>query len=193
MPTEFVKLSKLRFIESEIAVARASRAFPFADERPFNGTIAYLTAKCGGNIHINRIVNISSSSDSHNHCWHVADHGWTDFWYSRNAKNSWISFAFKDRRVWLSHYTLKSHSGGGNFFLSWVIEGSNDSESWTELDRRSTRDLVGKSIVKTYPCSNTCWTEFRHLRMRQTGVTSDNEHFFILANIEFFGELTEAE
>jgi hypothetical protein len=192
MPTELVELSKLRFINPNY-VHRVTQELPFSDGLPFDGIISFLTAKVGGNIHTKGIVNISSSSDEYNHCWQVADHGWNNCWHTRDEPNSWISFDFKDRRVRLSHYTLKSRSGGVNFFQTWVIEGSNDSESWIELDRRSTHDLVGKSIVKTYPCSNTCSTEFRYLRMRQTGATSHNQHYFPLTNIELFGQLKEPE
>jgi hypothetical protein len=164
---------------------------PFLDGSPLNGIISFLTRKVGGNIHTRGIVNISSSGDRSKHCWQVADHDWTGYWGTANEPNSWISFDFKGRRVSLSHYTLKSHTGWRDFFVEWVIEGSHDSQSWMELDRRSTRDLASRSIVKTYPCSNTASTGFRHLRMRQTGPTSDNLHFLLLANIEFFGELRE--
>jgi hypothetical protein len=183
MPSESVTISNLRFLNSR------RRNVPFVDAFPFNGIIASLTEECGGNIHTNGIVNISSSSDSCNHCWQVADHGWVSYWNSANEPNSWISFDFKDRLVCLSHYTLKSHPYSDNFFLEWVIEGSNDCAAWTELDHRSTRDLLGRSLVKTYECQKASSTEFRYLRMRQTGRTSQNEHYLILTNMEFFGLL----
>jgi hypothetical protein len=169
-------------------VGRVSQ-LPFSDGLPFNGIIAYLTTKFSGNIHTMGAVDISSSSDQYNNCWQVADHGWINYWYTRDEENLWISFDFKDRRVSLSHYTLKSHPGKGQFPKEWLIDGSNNFESWMELDRRSTRDLVGKSIVKTYQCSKTSSTGFRHIRMRQTGLASDYGRFLALTNIEFFGQL----
>jgi hypothetical protein len=184
-------VSKWRFISCEQTCD--GQAFVFVEGFEMKGIISFLSTKCGGNIHTNGLVTISSSGDEYNHCWQVADHGWTSYRYTKSVPNSWISFDFKNRRVSLSHYTLKSHPGTMNFFIAWVIEGSNDSGSWTELDRRSTRDLVGASIVKTYSCSNTSSTSFRYLRMRQTGPTSHNFHYLILTNIEFFGQLHDVQ
>jgi hypothetical protein len=191
LSSESLEISKMRFVTSEPVFA--GQKFPFVEGSPFNGIISFLTTKCGGNVHTKDFVTISSSSEGNNHCWQVADHGWANYWHSQNRPNSWISFNFKTRRVSLSHYTLMSYAGIGTRCINWVIEGSNDFTSWTELDRRSTRDLVGSSIVKTYPCSNTCSTEFQYLRMRQTGVTSSGANYLVLTNIESFGQLHETQ
>jgi hypothetical protein len=166
---------------------------PFTDGFPFKGIISFLTAQCGGNVHVNRLVSVSSSSHQHGAPWQVADHGWGGHWASENVRNSWISFDFRNYRVALSHYTLKSHPGMLNFFREWVIEGSNDGASWLELDNRSTQDLCGASMVRTYPCVSPASTPFRHIRMRQTGLTTAGHYHLILTNIEFFGQLTEVQ
>jgi hypothetical protein len=163
--------------------------FEYFDNSPFSGIISCLTGSCGGNIHEKGIVAISSSGDQYRHCWEVANHGWKDYWYTTNRPNSWISFDFKIRSISLSSYTLKSHSGGGNFFISWTIEGSNDGTTWTMLDNRNTRDLAGKSIVGNFPCCSGNTSFFRHIRMRQTGKASSDAHNLILTNIEFFGRM----
>ena len=96
----------------------------------------------------------------------------------------------KNLRVCLSSYSLKSHNGSVNWFKSWVIEGSNDEESWTTLDERNTDELVGQSIVKTYDVKST-EEYFRYIRMRLTGPTSNGYCLLILTNIELFGSVVE--
>jgi hypothetical protein len=191
MPSEFIHISEKRFSSHE--VKPAGLEVRFDEGSPLNGIISFLTRKRGGNIDRKGIVHISSLHDGHNKCWQVADHGWSDHWNSKNERNSWISFDFKDRRVSLSHYTLKSHNGKLHFPRQWVIEGSDDSTSWTELDSRSTSDLVIRSKVMTYECSKASPHAFQYLRIRQTGPTSSNDHYLVLTNIEFFGLLVERQ
>jgi hypothetical protein len=163
--------------------------FRFREGFPFSGMISYLTSCCGGNIHEKEIVDVTSSGDAWNHCYQVANFGWKDYWSTKNVPDSWICFDFKEQSVSLSDYTLKSHNERDTFFIDWVIEGSNDKSAWTTLDRRTTRDLVGSSIVKTYRSPTFPNPFFRFIRMRQTGKTSDNGDLFVLTSIEFFGWL----
>jgi hypothetical protein len=85
---------------------------------------------------------------------------------------------------------LKSGGAEFDYLLQWQIEGSNDGNTWKSLDSRSTNDLYGIWIVKTYACSAVNPNEFfRFIRIRQTGRNSHNNDFFNLCNIEFFGKL----
>jgi hypothetical protein len=182
------KLSNPRF-----AKVNNKKDYSYTDGHSFEGIIHAMTKECGGNVHRKGVVTITSSGDGWNKPFQVADHGWDNYWNSQNGPNSWICFDFKERSVALSHYTLKSHSGTGHFFLAWVIEGSNDSSNWTTLDTRNTHSLNGPNIVETYKCSNDdCSEFFRYIRMRQTGKTSHNGDYLILANIEFFGRVGES-
>ena len=83
--------------------------------------------------------------------------------------NSWISFDFKDRAIYLTKYSLKTVSWTRP--LQWVIEGSNNGSNWTELDRRNAEDKGGND------------SSFLFLELRQTG---RNNHLYF-SKIEFFG------
>jgi hypothetical protein len=163
----------------------------YIEGHPFEGIIHEMTKQCGGNVHEKGVVRIASSSDERNQPFQVANHGWDNYWHTRNEPNSWICFDFKERSVAVSQYTLKSHPSLGHWFISWVIEGSSDGSSWRTLDTRETQDLNGQSIVKTYRCSNGCTEFFRYIRMRHTGKTSHNADVLLLTNIEFFGRVRE--
>jgi hypothetical protein len=168
----------------------SGRSFRYSEGNECNGIIHHLTEKCGGNVHEKGVVNITASGTERNVCHNVVKHGWNDFWYSNNTPNSWISFDFKDKSVFLQHYTLKSAGFGHHYFTQWEIEGSNDGNTWESLDSRNTRDLCGNYVVKTYECSKSKPEEFfRFIRMRQTDKSSNNCDYFMLSEIEFFGTL----
>ena len=135
------------------------------------------------------VVNIITSSSLSNQCHQVTDYGWNDWWGTEDELNSWICFDFKDKKVSLTEYILKSDGSRGWHLLQWVIEGSNDGRCWKELDRRNTQDLNGTYITKSYDCESAKGTSFRYLRLRQTGKNSGGKDQLNLSKIEFFGTL----
>ena len=158
----------------------------------FNGIVAHLRGECGGNPHEKGVISITASStESSAQCHEVVDYGWSSFWFSKDEPNSFIQFDFKSRRVCLSGYSLKSHNGTGQFFVSWVIEVSDDGSTWEAVDERNTQDLVGANKVKTYECSRQSNKFVRFVRMRQTGKNNYPDDYLILSQIEFFGKLTK--
>jgi hypothetical protein len=103
-------------------------------------------------------------------------------------------FDFKEKKVSLSSYSLKSDGSGGYHLLQWKLEGSNNGSSWTCLDSRNTQDLNGPSIVKNYSTNN--HDSYRYIRITQTGKNSgwpergvSPGDYFRLSEIEFFGTL----
>jgi hypothetical protein len=164
--------------------------YPYAKGHEFEGIIHDLTVECGGNVHEKGIVNITSSIDDHNRAFQVANHGWNDHWYSDSAPNSWICFDFKEQKVALSHYTLKSVSGRVCPMV-WTMEGSDDGTNWTTLDERNTRVLTTGSVVETFECAQNRSKLFRYIRLRQTGKSGECSDFLLLANVELFGDLGE--
>ena len=166
--------------------------YSFSEGSPFKGIISHLREECGGNVHQRGVVNITASHNGHNQCYQVTDYDWTDFWGANDNKpNSWICFDFKEKRVKLSGYSLKSMPLDPSYAhpIQWVIEGSNDGSEWREIDRRNTQDLNGKSIVKTYSCGGGGSESFRYLRLRQTGKNACGCDQQYLSSIEFFGTL----
>ena len=196
---EFTELrSKSSRLESELKELRKRKElrrqklrnpkFNYDSSNPFSGIIAHLNQQAGGNVHQKGVVNITSSSGHRNRCYNLVDYGWNDYWKSQSSPNSWVMFDFKEKKVSLSSYSLKSDgSGKGGHLLQWKLEGSNDGSSWTCLDSRNTLDLNGQYIVKNYSTNN--HDSHRYIRITQTGKNSGNSDKFCLYNIEFFGTL----
>ena len=133
------------------------------------------------------VVKITASSHMCNQCHQVTDYAWNEYWVTNDEPNSWICFDFKEKRLCLTGYSLKS--GESYYLLHWVIEGSDDGDSWHKLDRRDARDLKGKYVTKTFECEFKDPKSFRYIRLRQTGKNIwENDHL-CLSEIEFFGVL----
>lgn len=164
-------------------------SFQYEEDAPFSGVFDHLRTECGGNVHDKGIVAITASADGWNKCYQVTDYDWNSYWCSRDSPGSWIQFDFKDSRLSVSGYTIKSDGNGMSHLLKWAIEGSNDGNEWICLDCRDTQKLNGNSRIKNFTCSQQNSEFFRYVRLRQTGKNSSDCDFLVLTNIEFFGSL----
>jgi hypothetical protein len=122
----------------------------FAPHDLLDGIVAYLTAECGGNIHDQDIVRVTSSGDRMNKRSYAAKnmvdlradtifaspyrgkteamtHGW----------NHWICYEFRRHIIIPTHYSIRSFLDGAPYcpnLKSWILEVSIDGEHWEELD-----------------------------------------------------------
>jgi hypothetical protein len=144
---------------------------------------------CGGNVHEKGIVGVTSSGDNSNKPYQIAGENWSSYWMSTNQPNSWISFDFKERSVSPTHYTIKSDNAG-YYIKSWEFEGSNDNNTWTQLDSRTTNDHSSGSVVRTYSIPDTSMIPFfKYIRLRQTNTNANNSHYLGLSGFEVFGRI----
>jgi hypothetical protein len=169
--------------------------FTYDRKKPFDGIIAHLTKLYGGNVHANKVVRISAkgTTDEYYGPWNVANLKDRSYWVSEDLKNSWICFDFRERRISVKDYVMKSHQGP-SFPESWVVEGRNDVKcDWTVIDERRTQDLVGANRVASFECGENRGSGgfFRFIRFRQTGMSSDHDHYFVLEAIELYGSLSD--
>jgi hypothetical protein len=169
-------------------------ALPYEESSPFSGVIAYLTARYQGNVHDQGVVNITAYVDNKNPNYdpkNVADLGTDSIYDSGCVPNQWICFDFKTMEVAPTHYTVRSYQGAQNAWhiKNWVIQGSQDATSWTEIDRRENNaDLNNPHAVKTFAISKT--GTFRMLRLFLTGPAHNGSHGMEISRVEFFGTLS---
>jgi hypothetical protein len=174
--------------------------FSPVDGSPLSGIISYLSRQCDGNVHTAGLVTITGHNcggDSSSYAaWNAADLLGNSYFWSNNEPNQWLNYDFGSRRVNLTHYTIWSHynAGENDYYLrSWVIEGSNDGDSWTELDRREDDlSLNVKHPAQMFQVQSESG-DFRHLRLRQIGPNqfSSPSHALVISGFELFGWLTE--
>jgi hypothetical protein len=115
---------------------------PFVPNDKYNGIIAYLTNKCGSNVHTHRLVRITASSvsppsrNSTYHPKHLADLLEYSIFDSQDLPDQWVCYDFGTMRLTATHYTIRTTGAGerGPHLKSWAIEGSVDGQQWTVLE-----------------------------------------------------------
>lgn len=160
----------------------------------------YLTAKTGGNIHDNGTIEITSNSVFCD-CYprNAVDYQCNDNCYhSKDEPNTFICFDLKDCRIQLSSYSIKSCQNPKNsgHLRNWIVEVSNDSRQWAQLDKHSNdSSLNGSYNIRNFRVANERDEFFRFIRLRQTGYTwyayPDSHYYAYFIFIEFFGKLRE--
>ena len=115
------------------------------------------------------------------------------YFSSNDSPNSWILFEFTESYVSLSNYTIKSDftkSKQSDSPKSWVIEGSNDNETWIIIDEQKNVVLTNtKRFIHTFSIENPKDFAFNFIRMRLTDKNWSGNNFFKVGSIEFFGKL----
>lgn len=175
----------------------------FKFNRGFDGVIAYLTRVCGGNVHKNGIVKITSSGCKPNfppEC--VADFGAPSYYYSTELLDTWICYDFQERSLAPTFYSIRSYGGGGKggFNLkSWVLEGSHDGKKWASLDKRNNNDsLNGYHAEESFEIAQrgtlgTTMASYRFIRLKQTGPNHRGNCIVEICAFELFGVLKEPQ
>jgi septal ring factor EnvC (AmiA/AmiB activator) len=188
--------------------AQEGKQFPLSDDAPLRGIIAYLTKEYGGNVHDQGIVKISSSGayteQPETSPKVIADLKSKSCFVSAFRKkdeaiadtpNKWLCYDFKNRRVIVTNYTIRSMYNGyvnGPNLKSWLIQVSLDGEEWTEIDRRdSNADLNGKDITRTFAVLR--HEVGRFVRLVNIGRNHFNSDMLCISSFELFGSLIERE
>jgi hypothetical protein len=158
--------------------------------KSLEGIISYLTKKHGGNVHEKGIVAITSKSVADNPrsaLKTVADLTSDLRFYSKNEYQQWVCCDFGEIRIHPTHYTIRAAK-----LRSWVVEGSLDVESWTEIDRQTDNQDFNDDCWSTASFAVSNPGECRFIRLTQT----DKNHYLgndilYLRVVEFFGTLSE--
>jgi hypothetical protein len=161
-----------------------------------SGIIAHLTAIYCGNVHARKIVEITASSVDRSYYglapWNVADlRNQNLVFWSETEPDQWICFDFKTIRIRPTHYTIQTYDRECHL-KNWVIEGSDDGVSWTEIDRReNNRDLKKEFAVKTFTVSRS--GSFPRIRLSQIGPNHYGNNELAFAAFELFGSFADLQ
>lgn len=132
------------------------------------------------------LVYISSNGDERNHAFDLINKNFDDYFYPHPDENSFVKFDFKDHKVSLRNYSLRSKNVFFNKLINWEIEGSNDGIHWDKIDERHINEWYGTDHISTYSVNNHNFYQYVQIRLR--GPASNNDYLLALTNIEFFGE-----
>lgn len=162
------------------------------------GIINFLTNKSGGNVCENKTVIVTSSSLD-NEVFDVkyavdVQCKYDSYFCSCDIGDSWLKYDFVKRKVFPTHYTIKSRPEFDfDHPMNWVIEGSNtdiDSD-WAILDlRKNIQSLVGLNKICSFEIKSNK-KDYRFLRIRQIGPNSSGSNFLVFSTLEYYGILTK--
>ena len=184
-------------IESKTAYKNSNQSLfdnRYIGKKYEDNILQHLSEECNGNVHLHNIVHITSSSiySDYYRVENIVEQNDDKYFQTKNESNSWIQFDFRERKVLLNSYTLKSSQYSENFGhpKSWILEVSNDGHTYTEIDRQENCNLLnGKRKTATFQVS--CSDPQRFVRLRQTGKNWYGNYHLIISNIEFSGLLSE--
>ena len=152
---------------------------------PYKGIINHLRNQCHGNPHEQELVIVSASNGSEPMRLLDPDNVGSEF--AGDTEGAWFKLDFCDNKVTVTDYTVASDQFESQNPTAWVLEGSNDDDTWTTLDSQDTDDLVQPDAVHTYSCQ-VQEGSFRYIRITMTRSNSEIPRFY-LRNIELFGML----
>jgi hypothetical protein len=179
---------------------RSSKVFHPVEANPLDGIVGHLTREHGGNVHTQGIVTVTGydclTDESCYAALNAADLTAPNTFWSKNQPNQSLVYDFGDRRIRLTHYSIRSrHDGGVNdhYLRSWVIETSVDGEAWPVVDRHEDDvSLKGANASQLFPLREET-TECRFVRLRHIGTNhhSPPYHYLVISGFELFGSLIE--
>lgn len=92
----------------------------------------------------------------------------------------------------LKSYTLRNRGDfNGHLPRSWKLQGSTNGINFVDLDVQSGRtDFAHNTWIKMdLPVNDT--TSYRIFRLTQTAKNSSNADFFVMGEVEFYGDLSQ--
>ena len=165
-------------------------SFTHIKGQEFKGIINYLTEITGGNIHKNGTINLTSTEPTFNTTPEFLLDQTRDYHFN---ENDIICYDFKDMKIKISSYTIKSMDNPVGHIKNWVIEISDDNKSWTEIDSHSndpTLNSPGKiATFDVKPNNFSRFCRFRHIGdywQIKVGVVAGSIR---INSIEFYGQL----
>ena len=180
--------------------------FEHSVEKEFDGIMNYLNRQSEGNVHDKGTVEITSNSvkpsvppftmfNPEISPKNLVDYDKKNYYFSQDNGDAIIKFDFKDRKVKLQYYTIRSLNNAKDANLkNWVIEGSKNDRSWNIIDERIKDETLKQRNITACFKVNHKSEYYRFIRLRQTGqswCTSDKHNKFGSEYMEFFGQLKE--
>ena len=189
----------------------------FKDESPFDGILQWIGSNQGRSRYSNpaksgkvkvQTSNLSPDLEAENLCRWISDDRSKMYCYTTDEENSWFSLDLgEDLRASPSHYTLRHGQGWKrNALRNWVLQGSNNEKTWTNLSIHQNDRTIGSSFATGFwEVSERKKDEekgddgggnggegvgsFRYFRVLQTGRNSSDNHTLCVTGFEMFGSL----
>lgn len=168
-----------------------SQTYVYNKKNKFNEILNSLNKKTNGNIQKNKTIEIS--------CSYLCAGSYESF-IDFNDKNGyllvtrsaprWIQYDFRNLRVQINSYIIKSCSSRIDIIRSWRIEISDDGLEWEIVDQREDEtELKQTGGMKLFNIQMT--KPFRFIRIITDKTDFNGFDQFSINKLEFFGNIIE--
>lgn len=141
------------------------------------------------NPNIFNAVTITASSVYSGTVSNLTDRSVSEFHTNNNTSTIWIKFNFGGNTVNPNYYVLRNRSAqASNYVRNWKLQGSNDDNTWTDLDTRTNNATLNTlNQLAGFTCTSS--TNYKFLRILQTGSNSSGLNYLVLGEVYFYGQI----
>jgi hypothetical protein len=188
------QLSRLcSFLKTEYHAIPFHSFSSFSSTVVADGVLSFLGKICQGNPHDKSIICANGTpydGSAANQPRNATELQTDSFFCSQNAPNQFLTYDFKNARIAVTHYFLRSNGNGvnGHHLKSWVLEVSEDRWTWKEIDRReNATELNGTNSSSVFEVQSIVETRF--IRIRTIGPSWSGSQYLHIRAFELFGGL----
>lgn len=180
---QIIKENETPLIGNEIFI-------PFEQKNEFKGIFNYLRTHSKGKIEDEIEVKSFAPCQDENVPMNVLlFNDPNKYFFSDEGNDVWMCFDFKHNQISPTHYTIKQNDDYCHP-QSWVIEASNDEDSWVTLDNQVDTPYFENNPSYTFNIKNIDGNYYRFIRFRMTGPnSSEASKCIIIDSFEFYGKL----
>ena len=111
--------------------------------------------------------------------------------FTSDGEELFIMYQFIKRKIYLKNYSILTVSGTNtapHHPMNWIIQGSNNNQTWFTIDIQHTGVLDSKGKSAIFQCKRP--GSFSFIKMKQIGPTYTGQStYFRFNQFEFFGTL----
>ena len=164
----------------------------YASDGDANGLFYYLGTNKGTAVWANPSGNsliVTASTIGYGNVASLVNRQGDKFW-TASQSNSWVEFHIQAGKLNCNGYSIKSRTNDdGHYPRNWVLQGSNDENSWTNLDvQTENATLVNAGQWLSLPVNTS--GIFSSFRLLQNGLNSSNYDYLCLDEVELYGTFT---
>ena len=101
----------------------------------------------------------------------------------------WIQWQNTAQKVLVKSYILTQRDSAGSYSSTWTLSGSNDGETWDELDSVSLDSVVASQVTTRNLTSNNTPYYYHRITVTKCDITGTN--YATIGRIQAFNYLQE--
>lgn len=144
-----------------------------------------------GNPYLTKSIDVETTDVNCGKIQNLFDKSQSTEFRLQNQEKPYILIDFKDKRINFPKYyfsvPIESNRNYSGRPKTWIIEGSNDKNSWQLIDKKvNDESLCQYGRKNTFNCQQINDNYYRFIRI-QGIISHTNNNYFMLSELEFYG------